>query len=76
MLAVPDLEEIWYWRGLVEAAKGEKDAALKDFDRAIRFNPGFSNAAQAKAQVESGALPRFVSSDRRARLCLASLVER
>ncbi|MHB8629846.1 MAG: C39 family peptidase [Aggregatilineales bacterium] len=50
----PFVEETWYWRGLVEAAQGQTDAALKDFDSVIKFNPGFTSAADAMARVKAG----------------------
>ena len=48
------VEETWYWRGMVEAAKGQNDAAIKDFDAVIKFNPGFTAAAEAEARVKTG----------------------
>lgn len=48
------LEESWYWRGMVEAARGQNDAAIKDFSDVLKFNPGFTPAAEAKARVQNG----------------------
>lgn len=50
----PYVEETWYWRGLVEAAKGQTDLAVKDFQSVVQFNPGFTNAADAMARVKAG----------------------
>lgn len=50
----PYVEETWYWRGLVEAAKGQPDLAVKDFESVVQFNPGFTNAADAMARVKAG----------------------
>ncbi len=48
------VEETWYWRGMVEAAKGQNDAAIKDFDAVRKFNPGFTAAAEEEARVKVG----------------------
>lgn len=48
------LEESWYWRGMVEAAKGQNDLAVKDFKDVIDFNPGFTAARDALARVQNG----------------------
>ncbi len=48
------LEESWYWRGMVEAARGQNDAAIKDFNDVLKFNPGFTPAADALARVKNG----------------------
>ncbi len=48
------VEEFFYYQGLVYAARGQMDASLSAFDQAIRFNPNFFPASDAKVQVESG----------------------
>ncbi len=50
----PFVEETWFWRGMVEAATGNSDAAIKDFGDVIKFNPGFAPAADALARVKNG----------------------
>jgi hypothetical protein len=50
----PFVEETWFWRGMVEAATGNSDAATKDFGDVIKFNPGFTPAADALARVKNG----------------------
>jgi tetratricopeptide (TPR) repeat protein len=54
MLTTPYLEETWYWRAMVKAVKGENEAAINDFDRAIKFNPRFSTAIEAEARLKAG----------------------
>lgn len=50
----PYVEEIYFYRGLVYAAQGKTDSAIFQFDRALRFNEGFTAAAEAKQQVLEG----------------------
>lgn len=48
------VEETYYWRGMAEAALGQRDAALNDFNQAIAFNHNFAAAQTSKTQVENG----------------------
>jgi len=57
------VEESWYWRGMVEAAKNQNDLAIKDFNAVLAFNPGFSAAADALARVKAGNFIPPVSPD-------------
>jgi len=50
----PYVEETTYWRGMVEAATGQTDVAIKDFDAVLKFNPGFTTAADAEARLRNG----------------------
>lgn len=57
------VEEMFYWRGMVAAARGNVAAALADFDRALAYNQYFTPAAVARAQVQQGSFhpPRAAS---------------
>jgi hypothetical protein len=41
------VEEIWYWRGKVLAARGETTQAASSFRQALQRHPGFAAAAEA-----------------------------
>jgi hypothetical protein len=43
----PNLEELWYYRGLVHQARGQIDAARDQFNKALVYNPNFQLAADA-----------------------------
>jgi tetratricopeptide (TPR) repeat protein len=45
------VEETFYYGGLARQAKGEYDAALENYDKAITFNPNFKLAVDAKAAL-------------------------
>jgi hypothetical protein len=47
----PDIEELWYYRGLVHQARGEIDAARQQFQQALVHNPNFTPAAAALATL-------------------------
>jgi tetratricopeptide (TPR) repeat protein len=53
-----NVEELWYWRGMVRAAQGDHQQAMKDFDSAVRYNPNYQPAVDALAKVQSGAAPQ------------------
>lgn len=42
-----ELEESYYWRGRVYAARGETNRAAEEFRRALRFNPNYEAARAA-----------------------------
>lgn len=48
------IEEANYYRGLVYAAQGNTDQALYRLNLVLDFNPNFTPAAEAKAQIEAG----------------------
>jgi hypothetical protein len=48
------VEEIYYWQGMAYAAQGQTEVALQRFNDALRFNPNFYPAQDAKSQVEAG----------------------
>ncbi len=48
----PYFEESFYYKGLAQAAMGELDAARQNLDRAVNFNPGFTPAIAAQAELE------------------------
>lgn len=50
-----NVEEMFYWRAMVEAAQGNTTAAKEDFLRALAYNGNFTPAFDALAAVESGA---------------------
>ncbi len=50
----PYVEETYYWKGVVYAARGDRQAALSELDRALFYNRNFIPAQEAKAQVEAG----------------------
>ncbi len=50
----PYVEETYYWKGVVYAAQGDAQAALRELDRALYYNKNFVPAQEAKAQVEAG----------------------
>lgn len=49
-----DVEELFYWRGMVSAARGDVGGALTDFDAALAYNQFYTPAAVARAQVQDG----------------------
>lgn len=49
-----NLEEMNYYRGLAYAALGAPEAALAELDRAVAFNPLYTPAHHARAQVATG----------------------
>jgi hypothetical protein len=48
------VEELYYWRGMALAALGQHGLALNEFNKALSFNPNFTEAADMRAQVEAG----------------------
>jgi hypothetical protein len=44
---VDDHEESYYWRGLARQAQGNLEAARADFQAALRYKPGYLEAAMA-----------------------------
>lgn len=55
------VEEAWYYRGLAYAAQGRNADALTQFERVLNFNPNFTPATQALAQVQNGVFVAPVS---------------
>ena len=49
----PYFEESFYYKGLAEAALGETRQARSDLEKAVRFNPLFTPAVDALAQLDS-----------------------
>ena len=49
-----DVEETYYWRGMVEAAQGKTALAVKDFNHVLQYNPNFTPAADALTRVQNG----------------------
>jgi tetratricopeptide (TPR) repeat protein len=47
----PYFEESYYYKGLALAAMGNEEQARDNLERAVRFNPNFSPAAEALAQL-------------------------
>jgi len=45
-IATPTLEESLYWRGKAEAALGETQTALKDYNAALKIHPDYGPAVQ------------------------------
>lgn len=48
------VEEAWYYRGLVYAARGQSSQAITEFQRVLNFNRYFTPASEAMAQVQNG----------------------
>jgi tetratricopeptide (TPR) repeat protein len=48
------LEEQHYWRGMVFAAQGNTEEAIKEFEIALDWNKNFYPAAEYLAQVQNG----------------------
>ncbi len=48
------VEELYYWRGMVYAARGQIEDALEEFDTALDYNRNFIAAQMAKDQVMAG----------------------
>jgi hypothetical protein len=46
------VEETYYYAGLARAAMGETERAISNLDGAISFNPNFTPAREAKAQIQ------------------------
>ncbi|MHB8625113.1 MAG: C39 family peptidase [Aggregatilineales bacterium] len=51
------IEELYYWRGLIEAAQNKTQDAIADWNAVIRFNPNYHFAADAIAAVQAGQAP-------------------
>jgi hypothetical protein len=49
-----EVEEMFYWRGMIAAARGDVANAVNDFTITLRFNANFTPAAVALQQVQSG----------------------
>ncbi len=49
------VEETYYWIGMAQAALGQTQSALDNFDRVLSFNPNFTDAATARTNIETGA---------------------
>ncbi len=49
-----DVEEIYYWRGMVYAAQGQVDLALNEFNKALSYNRNDQEALAARTQIENG----------------------
>lgn len=52
-----NIEEIYYWRGMIEAAQGKRDQALADLNSAFAYNPNYKPAADALAALKTGGTP-------------------
>lgn len=50
----PYFEESFYYKGLAQAAQGNLTEAYDNIERAARFNPNFTPAVEALAQLENG----------------------
>jgi hypothetical protein len=51
------IEELYYWRGLIEAAENKTQDAIGDLTTAITFNPNYHFAADAITAVRAGQAP-------------------
>ncbi len=49
-----NVEEMFYYRGLVKAARGDMNGALEDLTTALNYNASFKAAAEARAQIQGG----------------------
>ncbi len=49
------VEELYYWRGMVYAARGQTDLAINEFNHALSFNRNYTEAQAQKTAVETGA---------------------
>lgn len=48
------VEELYFWRGMVYAARGQYDLAINEFNNALSFNRNFAAAEYYKAEIENG----------------------
>jgi tetratricopeptide (TPR) repeat protein len=48
VFADPALEEAFYWRGLARRALGDLEGGQKDLNKAVRLNPNFTAAVEAR----------------------------
>jgi tetratricopeptide (TPR) repeat protein len=48
------VEELFYWRGMVYAVRGQSDLAINEFNKALNFNRNYEEALNARTQVENG----------------------
>jgi len=55
LVAKPDNQKAWYYRGVCNAATGDEVAALHDLERAIELDPHDSNALIRRAEVNANA---------------------
>lgn len=58
------VEEAWYYRGLAQAAKGDTQAAIRDFQRVLAFNQNYGPATVALTEVQNGTFTAPVSFSR------------
>jgi tetratricopeptide (TPR) repeat protein len=49
------IEELYYWRGLAQQAKGDTAAARASLQRALELNPNFGPAAAALRSLTASA---------------------
>ena len=49
-----ELEETYYWQGMVRAAQGDRQGAAASYRRALAYNPRFELARQALANLNQG----------------------
>jgi len=49
-----NVEEMLYYRGLIKAARGDKNGALDDLNAALSYNPGYQAAIAARNDIQNG----------------------
>ena len=57
LATTPDVEDIFYWRGMVEALQGNTKAAITDFHNTLNFNPNYIYATNALHAVQNSQTP-------------------
>jgi hypothetical protein len=52
-----NVEELFYWRGLIAAAQGSSEFAKSEIQKAITLNPNYTPAKEALAALNNGQTP-------------------
>ncbi len=52
-----NIEELYFWRGMIEAAQNQMQDALVDFNTTLSYNPNYKPAKDALAALKAGSKP-------------------
>jgi tetratricopeptide (TPR) repeat protein len=52
-----NVEELYYWRGLIEDKQGNRSGAISDLTQAIILNPNYKPASEARVAINAGNQP-------------------
>jgi tetratricopeptide (TPR) repeat protein len=72
----PANPEAWHNRGVIREARGEREAAIQDYETALRFAPDYVASRKALARLRGGAAPAGEQPATPNERLAAALVER